>query len=66
MVEILGELPVAERNALISFYCDRKSEEEVQTTFGFDTERFREIRRSARMIFSQRIASNFDVAVANS
>ncbi len=58
MVKILGELPEAERDALMSFYCDRKSEDEIQTTFGFDTERFREIRRLTRVMFFERTGLN--------
>jgi len=56
MVKILGDLPGAERNALMSFYCDQKSEKEVQTAFAFDTERFREMRRSTRVMYFQRTA----------
>ena len=56
MVGILSNLPRRERGALIGFYCDEKSAEEIQSTLGIGSEEFRELRRSTKAAFLERIA----------
>jgi DNA-directed RNA polymerase specialized sigma24 family protein len=54
MVEVLTGLPRRDRDALLSFYCDGKSEQEIEATLGAGLERLQDLRHSAKTAFSER------------
>ena len=54
MVEVLTGLPRRDRDALLSVYCDGKSEQEIEATPGAGLDRLRDFRRSAKTAFSEK------------
>ncbi len=53
LLQILTGLPRRKREALISFYCDRRSERDIEAVFGIAVDEFRELRRSTRAAFDR-------------
>ena len=56
MLEILTALPKSDRDAILNFYVDGKTEEEIEATFGVRTDRFRELRRTVKAAFHEKRA----------
>lgn len=52
MIEILTGLSKRDRDAILSFYCDGKTEQEIEATHLVDAEHLRLLRRSVRAAFS--------------
>ena len=51
MAEILAGLPAADREAILSFYVDGKTEHEIEAALGIYVRHLRELRRSIRATF---------------
>ena len=54
MVEILTGLAERDRDAALSFYCDGKTEPEIEATLGVGMEHLRDLRRSLKAAFCEK------------
>jgi len=56
MIEILERLSEPDRQAVLSFYIDRKTETAIEAECGVPIDHLRSLRRSMRAEFSRRLA----------
>ena len=54
IIELLAGLPSKDRQALLRFFVDGQPKEVIESSFGIDGERFRELRRSVEAAFFER------------